>query len=206
MNVISGDYCESVTDLVIEGPDALVLQRFYSTKDIITRSYKGGWRIFPQRFFVIGKDPSGKSCTIGKDRFEWTSAFIGERSGGILPYTGWRNTNGSTKDPLKIDALNNALGLVNTYAEEINWKTNHQNNQLHCKGDICELTLGDGSKCIYKRVNDLPSQFLGEELTSIMATQVIDPIYFLLIQAKCYEDYLYFINHFIDLYRFYYDQ
>jgi YD repeat-containing protein len=182
VNVINGDYCESATDLVITGPDALVLQRFYSTKDVMTGSQAGGWRIYPQRFLVIGKDSSGKSCTVGKDQFEWTSAFTGERSGGILPYSGWRNVNGSTKDPLKIDILNKALGLVNTYAKEINGQTNHQNNQLHCKGDICELTLGDGTRRLYKRVAALPSQLLGEELTPIMATQVLDPTYFLLIQ------------------------
>ena len=182
VNVINGDYCESATDLVITGPDALVLQRFYSTKDVITGVQAGGWRMLPQRFLVVGKDASGKSCTVGKDRFEWTSAFTGERSGGILPYSGWRNTNGSTKDPLKIDVLNNAVGLVNTYAQEINGQTNHQNNLLHCKGDTCELSLGDGTKRIYQRVNDLPSQLLGEELTPIMAAQVIDPAYFLLIQ------------------------
>lgn len=182
VNVINGDYCESATDLVITGPDALVLQRFYSTKDIITGVQAGGWRMLPQRFLVVGKDASGKSCTVGKDRFEWTSAFTGERSGGILPYSGWRNTNGSTKDPLKIDILNNAVGLVNTYAQEINGQTNHQNNLLHCKGDTCELSLGDGTRRIYQRVNDPPSQLLGEEITPIMAAQVIDPAYFLLVQ------------------------
>lgn len=182
VNVITGDYCESATDLVITGPDALVLQRFYSTKDVITGFQTGGWRMLPQRFLVVGKDPSGKACTVGKDRFEWTFALTGERSGGVLPYSGWRNTNGSTKDPLKIDVLNTAIGIVNTYAGEINGQTNHQNNLLHCKGETCELSLGDGSKRIYQRVNDLPSQLLGEELIPLMAAQVIDPSYFLLIK------------------------
>ncbi|WP_042282548.1 RHS repeat-associated core domain-containing protein [Candidatus Protochlamydia sp. R18] len=182
VNVINGDYCESATDLVITGPDVLVVQRFYSTKDTILGIQAGGWRIFPQRFLVIGKDSSGKSCIIDKDRFEWTSAFTGERSGGILPYNGWRNTNGSTKDLLKIDVLNNALGLVNTYAQEINGQTNHQNNLLHCKGGICELILGDGTKRIYQKVQQLPSLILGEELTPLMAGQMIEPESFLLSQ------------------------
>ena len=86
VNTINGDYCESATDLVITGPDALILQRFYSTKDVIAGTEAGGWRIYPQRFLVIGKDPSEKSCTVGKDQFEWTSAFTGERSGEILPF------------------------------------------------------------------------------------------------------------------------
>ncbi len=182
VNVINGDYCESTTDLVITGPDALILQRFYSTKDAITGVEAGGWRMLPQRFLIVGQDLSQKSCNVGKERFEWVLAFTGERSGGILPYSGWRSTHGSTKDPLKIDLLNSALGLVNTYAEEINGQTNHQNNLLHCKGDRCELSLGDGSRRIYQRVNDLPSELLGEELSPVMAAQVIDPTYFLLVQ------------------------
>ncbi len=119
VNIINGDYCESTTDIVITGLDALVLQRFYSTKDTMTGVQAGGWRILPQRFLVLGKDRSGKSCTVGKDRFEWTSAFTGERSGGILPYCGWRNMNGSTKDPLKIDVLNSAVGLLKRSADRL---------------------------------------------------------------------------------------
>lgn len=180
VNVINGDYCESATDLMITGPDALILQRFYNTKDVITGTKTGGWRIFPQRFLVIGKDPSQKSCHVGKEKFEWAFAFVGERSGAILPYSGWRNVNGLTKDPLKMDIVHDALGAVNTYAKEINGQTNHQNNQLHCKEDTCELTLGDGTRRIYQRVQALPSKLLGEELTPMMAAEVLDPVYFVL--------------------------
>lgn len=118
VNVINGDYCETAADLVIKGPDPLLLQRFYSTKDVIIGSQVGGWKIFPERFLVIGKDSKGKACNVGKDRFEWNSAFVGERSGGILPYSGWRNTNGKTKDPLRIDVLNQAIGMVNTISRK----------------------------------------------------------------------------------------
>lgn len=182
VNVINGDYCEVSTDLVITGPDNLVLQRFYSTKDVITGEQRGGWRIFPQRFVVVGKDPVRKSCPIGQERFEWTSAFIGARSGGIFALKGWRNTNGVTKDPLQLDIWNNATGMVNTYAEEINGKTNHQNTRLYCKNDTCELVLGDGTKQVYKQVAELPCLLLGEELTPLMASQIVDPQYFLLTQ------------------------
>lgn len=136
VNVINGDYCESVTDLIISGPDALVLQRVYSTRNAVTGARGDGWKLMPQRFLVIGKDPSGKTCTIQKERFEWSHALVGERSGGILPYEGWRNINGSTKEPLKIDVLKSAPGMVNTYASDIKGQTNHQNNLLHCKGSV----------------------------------------------------------------------
>ncbi len=184
VNVLNGDDCESATDLVITGPDALMLQRFYSTKDAITGTQSGGWRILPQRFLVVGKDPSQKTCTLDQEPFELALAWTGERSGGILPYSGWRKTNGSTKDPLKIDLFNQAVGAVNTYAKEIHGQNNHKNALLHCKGDKCELHLGEGSKRTYQKVPHLPAKFLGEELTPIMAAQVIDPVYFLLMQES----------------------
>lgn len=182
VNVINGDYCESSTDLVITGPDALLLQRFYSTKDIVNGTQAGGWRILPQRFLVIGKDFSDKSCIIRNERFESTSGFVGERSGGILPYSGWRNPSGVTKDPLKIDIFASAPGMVNTYSREINGQTNHQNNLLHCNGSTCELFLGDGTKRIYQKVQQLPSLVFGEELTPSMTAQVKEPDYYLLAQ------------------------
>jgi len=58
VNVINGDYCESATDLVIKGPDLFILQRFYNAADYITGTRAGGWRIFPERFLVIGQSGS----------------------------------------------------------------------------------------------------------------------------------------------------
>jgi hypothetical protein len=49
-----------------------LLQRFYTNEE--------GWKIFPERFLIVGKDPSKKSCNVGKERFEWTLALTGERS------------------------------------------------------------------------------------------------------------------------------
>lgn len=58
VNVIKGDYCESVTDLAIIGPDTLLLQRYYNSTNYITGEGVGGWRIFPQQYIVLGKDKS----------------------------------------------------------------------------------------------------------------------------------------------------
>src|SRR5271157_5459993 len=57
VNVINGDYCEAVTDLIIAGPDPLILQRFHNSKNYVTGQGYGGWRIFPQMLLVLGKDP-----------------------------------------------------------------------------------------------------------------------------------------------------
>ena len=60
VNVINGDYCEAVTDLIIAGPDPLTVQRFHNSKNYITGRSYGGWRIFPQILLVLGKDPQKK--------------------------------------------------------------------------------------------------------------------------------------------------
>ena len=44
------------------------------------------------------------------------------------------------------------------------------------------MILGDGTKRIYQKVQLLPSLLLGEELTPLMARQVIEPRYYLLSQ------------------------
>ena len=170
VNVINGAYCECATDLLITAPDALLLQRFYSPKDPITGSQMGTWRMFPQRFLIVGDNPTNPSSTL---------AFTGERSGGILPYSGCRSPLGITQEPLKIDPLN-APSMVNTYAKEINGQNNHQNNRLHCKGGSCELVLGDSSQRIYTQVAELPTTLFGEELTPLMSDRVIRPEYYLL--------------------------
>lgn len=181
VNVINGDYCESALDLEIAGPDALTLQRYYNAKNYMAGKGFGGWRIFPQTLLVTGRDPQNKECKMGQDRFEWVYAFTGERSGGILSYSGWRKIGGNTKDPLKIDAVKDTTGMVNSFAGEMNGQTNHLNNRMHFKEDTCELTLGDGSKRIYKKMKGVPTEIFGEEIALNLASKVSQPQYFLLI-------------------------
>lgn len=179
-NVINGDYCESVTDLAISGPDALILQRYYNTKNYITGNGYGGWRIFPQTLLVVGRDRQAKECKIEQDRFEWAYAFTGERSGGILSYSGWKKIDGDTKDPLKIDHKD-TIGMVNSYAGEMNGQTNHLNNQMHFKQDICTIILGDGTKRIYQKVKTIPTEIFGEEITLTLGSKVNQPQYYHLV-------------------------
>ena len=181
VNVINGDYCESALDLDIAGPDTLILERYYNAKNYMTGKDFGGWRIFPQTLLVTGRDPQNKECKVGPDRFEWVYAFTGERSGGILSYSGWRKISGDTKDPLKIEVLKDIAGMVNSYLGEMNGQTNHLNNRMHFKQDTCELTLGDGTKRIYRQVKAVPTEIFGEEIALSLASKVTQPQYFLLI-------------------------
>lgn len=183
-NVINGEYCESATDLIVTGPDALILQRFYTNKNYITGEGVGGWRIFPQAFLVLGTDPKGKKCKVRGEVFESVYAYTGERSGGILTYSGWKRPGGGTKDPLKLNPRSDCVGLVNTYAAETNGQTNHLNNRLFCNDETCELTLGDGTQRLYARVQNIPSMLLGEELLPIMARKVENAEYYRLVSEK----------------------
>ena len=181
VNVINGDYCETTTDLVIAGPDPLVVQRYYNAQNCVTGQGSGGWRIFPQCHLVLGKDRQNRECMVSGERFESTYAYVGSRSGTILTYSGWKKIGGGTKDPLKIDFEKDGVGMVNTYAKEINGQTNHQNNRLHCKTDGCELILGDSTKCCYEKVASLPSVLFGEEIVPLLANMVNQPQYFRLL-------------------------
>lgn len=181
VNIINGDCCECALDLDVAGPDTLLLQRNYNAKNYMTGKDLGGWRIFPQTLLVTGRDPQNKECKVGPDRFEWVYAFTGERSGGILSYSGWRIISGDTKDPLKIEVLRDTVGMVNSYSGEMNGQTNHLNNHMHFKQDTCELTLGDGTKRIYRQVKAVPTEIFGEEIALNLASKVTQPQYFLLI-------------------------
>lgn len=185
VNVINGDYCESATDLIIAGPDSLILQRYYNTRDYVTGEQPGGWRIFPQRFLVIGKDPNGQIIQDEENgKMEGAYAFVGERSGGILTYSGWRNTEGVSPKPLKINISTDGIGMTNTYAKEISGQTNHYNNLLYRKKDYCKLILGDGTQRFYERVNQLPTLIFGEELIPLLAAKVVQPEYWRLAKEK----------------------
>jgi RHS repeat-associated protein len=180
VNTLNGDYCEVVLDLIIPGPDPLILQRFHNSKNYATGQGYGGWRIFPQMLLVLGKDPLKKECKVGGEHFEWTYAFTGERSGSILTYSGWKRTEGDTKDPLKINAQKDALGLSNTYAEEINGQTNHLNNRLSVKGDSCVLVLGDGTKRLFQKTT-IPPTTPFCNLHSELSAKVLQPNYYRLV-------------------------
>lgn len=177
VNVTNGDFCEAVTDLIVPGPDPIVLQRFHHAKNYVTGNGYGGWRLLPQTLLVMGKDPKGKACKVRGEQFEWTYAFSGERSGAILTYSGWKRTNGTTKDPLKINPQD-AIGLVNTYAEEISGQTNPLNNLLHCEGDSCTLTLGDGTIRIYEKTTCPKPQFFNQNSAQSLAAKVSFPSFY----------------------------
>ncbi len=154
VNVISGDCSLEETDLVIERPCPLTLTRYYNT--FIGK--KGGWRVFPERFLIMGKDVQNERIL----------AFAGEKSGGILTYSG--------DSPLRVDVLKDSIGSASP--------SHFRNNQLSFHGDAAELVLGDGTRRKYQKVNSYPKPILGEELIPILAAQVAKPTYYRLVEES----------------------
>lgn len=158
-NVISGGYCEAVTDLIVDGPDALVWQRFHNSKNYITGEANYTWRAMPQRFLVVGSNN------------EMRSAYAGERSGGILSYKGKKG------EPLIVDTSHR---ICNAYVSDMSGQTSHINRRLHYRKASCELTLDDGTRRFYKRVEHIATDILGEELVPLMGAELNNPQFYLL--------------------------
>jgi RHS repeat-associated protein len=182
INVINGDFCESSTDLSIPGSDVLCLQRYYNAKNYFTGEGSGAWRILPKLFLVVGHDPMGQTSKSSKNSVAKSIAFVGENSGGILVYSGFLQSDGTSESPLKINIKENGLGIVNTYVKSISGQTNHKNNLLYCKKNSCEIHAGDGTIRFYEKVPTLSNLIFGEELTSEMHKKVLNSVNFHLIE------------------------
>lgn len=184
VNVVNGDLCITDTDLIVEAPDNLILQRYYNSHDYVTGEKAGAWRIYAECLLVVGSDPKNNRCTKGKDVFDFSYAYAGDRSGGIVCYSGWRNSQVS--HDLKVDVLKHNVSMVNTSHIEIGGRYNSKNNTLHydSKKAVYELSLGDGRIRYYQKVEKRPQDLFGSEIASLLAEKVKQPEYFLLLQEK----------------------
>ncbi len=129
VSVIYGDYSEIETDLVVPGPDALTLSRFYSSRDSLSNATFGGWRFFPQCFLSL----------------EDSSVWVGTPEGNVLTFTP------DPKNPSLF--LLNGSGLMNTARGMICSWTNQTNNSLFFDeaNDCFTLTLSSGGKRHYAK-------------------------------------------------------
>ncbi|MDP1609355.1 MAG: RHS repeat-associated core domain-containing protein [Chlamydiales bacterium] len=153
VSTIYGDYSDYEVDLVLPGPDSLVLARYYSSRDhLLGCSSLGGWRFNPHCFLSIQKETHVKSYTTSEGKFDSTHILIGTNEGSILTYSGWRNmTNPQVRSLFKVDVEDSLLGLANTARGNINAWTNLKNNQLYfdAQSNCFELFLSSGGKRFY---------------------------------------------------------
>ncbi len=155
VNVVQGNYVDIETDAVIQGPDVLVVNRFYNSKDKIAETNLGGWRLFPHCYFFIQKDPLKGHYTTSEGKHEYYCLYAGTEKGGTLSYAAWHNTtNPKAKTLFELD-LENCPGLANTSRGEINAWTNQKNNKVyyHSETQVIEFLPGCGGKRTYVRSN-----------------------------------------------------
>ena len=159
VNVVNGDYCEHVVDLELQDDGCSIIERYFNTRDYIDGRGCGGWRLLPHLFLVLGRESAQTESQ--------QLAYVGHRTGGILLY------NGNEGAPLTIDLRSNGMGIVNSHQKEISAKSNCKNHLLACKGNVCTLTLGDGTKCIYQQLKGVqPALFARDWIAS--ATRKMD--------------------------------
>ncbi len=153
VSTIHGDYSDYEIDLIVPGPDSLVLSRYYSSRDpLLGSSSLGGWRFHPHCFLSIQKEALAKTYATAEGKFDYTHILIGTNEGSVLTYAGWRNTtNPDARSLFKVDVEGSLLGLVNTARGNINAWTNLKNNQLYfdAQSNCYELLLSSGGKRLY---------------------------------------------------------
>jgi hypothetical protein len=153
VNVVQGNYVDIETDAVIQGPDALVINRFYNSEDKIPETNLGGWRLFPQCYLFIQKEPLKGQYTTSEGKHEYYSLYVGTDKGDTLCYAAWHNiTNPKARTLFELD-LEQCPGLANTARGEINAWTNQKNNKVyyHSESQIIEFFTGCGGKRTYVR-------------------------------------------------------
>lgn len=150
VSTIHGDYSELEVDLIVPGPDPLVLSRFYSSHDTPASAHFGGWRFLPKCILWIDKDPKGKTYSTPEGKFDRSYVRVGTDEGSILTYIGWQNTtNPRAKSLYTVDIDGKIFNLTNTARGAPHSWTNQKNNQLYSQEDRFELILANLGKRDY---------------------------------------------------------
>ncbi len=163
VSTINGDYSEIEVDLIVPGPDPLILSRFYSSQDDRSLATFGGWRFCPQCVLFLERDPSQHYTTL-EGIFYLIYARVGTVEGSILTYTGWNSPQ--VKSLLKPDMDHHLFSLANTARKKIGSWTNLKNNILKTdpQKEAFELTLCNGGKRFYYKHPTLNLYLLQKEI------------------------------------------
>jgi hypothetical protein len=170
VSTIHGDYSEYEIDLIIPGPDPLILSRYYSSQDslsVTSPANLGGWRLYPQCYLTVQKDPQGKTYTTSEGKFERTYVYVGASEGSILTYLCWQNTSNSKAISLfKVDTEEKLLGIANTARGALHAWTNLKNNELYfyAQSHHFELISSDHGRRFYIKHPTLDFYVLEKEI------------------------------------------
>lgn len=153
ISTIHGNYSELEIDLVISAPDPILLSRFYISGDSFENGSFGGWRFNPHCFLTVQKDPKGKSIAIAGGRAERTFVHVGDTTGSILTFCGWKNPMSEERSVFIIDNKIESSSISNTARGNISSWTNLKNNKLYFdpKDGNFEFYLSSGGKRLYSK-------------------------------------------------------
>jgi len=158
VSTIFGDYSEVEVDLVVSGPDPIVLSRYYSSKDHPYLTNLGRWRFIPHCFLSIQQTLS--------EPLAFDHVFVGTTEGSIVTYSREKNANHS--NILSLFKINSEqiYGLSNCAKGDISSWSNLKNNELyfHTKSNHFELRLCSGEKRIYIKHPSLDFYLLSYEV------------------------------------------
>lgn len=138
VNVITGSYVDSETDLVIRGSNPLSLQRHFNSGNKKRGSLCHGWDLnFPSKIKVTYEEEAKKPI----------KAIVNDR-GADLMFSGRSNKN------LKICKSQLHYGVTNCSSGILSSRTNIRNKRLHYRdfnAKHCELHEESGEILFYKR-------------------------------------------------------
>lgn len=156
VSVISGDFCDTQTDIVIAGPDPLVLQRSYTSSNDSKSFLCRSWQLNHPQEMVL--ESIEKKDHRGREYNEYI-AYIGESFGSMMKYDKL-----SPKQSEFIElSWTRQRGFTNCYRGVISAKHNPKNNKVKIKyNNYCEVTSGGGD---FRHFNKSKSNGYGYDLS-----------------------------------------
>ena len=167
VSTINGDYSEIETDLVVSGPDLLILSRFYTSQDTLDIASFGAWRFQPQTFFLICGDPKQGGYQTPQGIFEGLNIFIGTPEGSLLKFSGFQNwDNPEVHSEFRIYLEEDESGICNTARGcPSSWANpKHHILYYHPQSQSFELQLSSGGKRVYTQSQSARQFHLKEEI------------------------------------------
>lgn len=151
VNAISGDFIDCQIDLVVPGPQPIVIQRSYSSAEDNNGLYlfSHGWNLNHEGEIDLQQQilPRNPETGIVPESYIHY-AETREGNGTRLLYTG------DIRNGLKLHSRIKAKHLTNCGSGEISGRTNLKNTRLDkAKNDALHMTFGSGIKRIFNRSN-----------------------------------------------------
>ena len=151
VSVLSGEWLYSVPDLIIQGPEPLVLSRSLSSNGSYSKKLAFHWDFNLPSSLIIEREPHRLRA-----RYRQASGIA----------TIHESMKSDEKESSRTLVLSGTKGLTNCYGGEISARTNLHNIRLNldAEGEQCAAASGDGGVTHFNRVGQsLPFEGFGGE-------------------------------------------